>query len=696
MGVLPNGYKPAAALGSVYSSSSSTNAYFDTGVYPKDTLRIESVFEGGGQVSSVYFFGARNTNSTTSNGQIGFGANTDGNPIIAYNNTQSTVFTGDVVVGNAFYGKEDNELTYYTGYLSKTLVGSETAFTGTRTMYILARNNAGSPQYGGYTGLKRVRGVRIWDDGVLIREYLPAYEEATGNYGLYETVSASFVLKTGGNNDFIAMRPFTVSAAEGGDAVIDDERFGEVKEILVFEDSVYLEYVKVKAIPQQGYVFDYWEDNGTVVSRESELYYGGDIDEMYFASNLTAHFAKKTDIRQDNGFRAMFFPYGGTAEGERDQTTNIFAKIKSASIVEDMMGRSVSTIVLDKMPASITTDMPIIITDQLHKQVFIGIVKAINGDAIGVYEPLSILDTDFFMDTDDFSGYSITLFVERVLNQTILGILKLGALTKMNPFVVKKWSSFEVDDETYYIYLDKRLNNLSNAPAVTSAEVVNAEDYILNLTNDFVIVVKPKYLQNRDPLQQYWQWGGQAISLDVVNPNLYTRLTFGNNSEEISNISIDVAEAEYTVLQVYNEAGTTLRGIYAVKNDGTIAKVSADIDINTFPADIHDFIANENCKVKVVNSNEQILLLKSQYLSNSFLNHKITFDVDLTTGVFRLEDFELGRPVDFYYGNKLYKSMVTAREYYITEDNDDITTVHITLGRVRQSLTTKMNMRKKK
>lgn len=696
MGVLPNGYKPAVALGSWYASSSSTNAYFDTGVYPKDTLRIESVFEGGGQVSSVYFFGARNTNSTTSNGQIGFGANTDGNPIIAYNNAQSTVFTGDVVVGNAFYGKEDNELTYYTGYLSKTLVGSETAFTGTRTMYILARNNAGSPQYGGYTGLKRVRGVRIWDDGVLIREYLPAYEEATGNYGLYETVSASFVLKTGGNNDFIAMRPFTVSAAEGGDAVIDDERFGEVKEILVFEDSVYLEYVKVKAIPQTGYVFDYWEDNGTVVSRESELYYGGDIDEMYFASNLTAHFVKKTDVRQDNGFRAMFFPYGGTAEGERDQTTNIFAKIKSASIVEDMMGRSVSTIVLDKMPASITTDMPIIITDQLHKQVFIGIVKAINGDAIGVYEPLSILDTDFFMDTDDFSGYSITLFVERVLNQTILGILKLGALTKMNPFVVKKWSSFEVDDETYYIYLDKRLNNLSNAPAVTSAEVVNAEDYILNLANDFVIVVKPKYLQNRDPLQQYWQWGGQAISLDVVNPNLYTKLTFGNNSEEISNISIDVAEAEYTVLQVYNEAGTTLRGIYAVKNDGTIAKVSADIDINTFPADIHDFIANENCKVKVVNSNEQILLLKSQYLSNSFLNHKITFDVDLTTGVFRLEDFELGRPVDFYYGNKLYKSMVTAREYYITEDNDDITTVHITLGRVRQSLTTKMNMRKKK
>lgn len=696
MGVLPNGYKPAVALGSRYASSSSTNAYFDTGVYPKDTLRIESVFEGGGQVSSIYFFGARNTNSTTSNGQIGFGANTDGHPIIAYYNSQSTVFT-DGAVGNAFYGKDGNELTYYTGYLSKTLVGSENAFTGTRTMYILARNNAGTPQYGGYVGLKRVRGVKIWDDDVLIREYLPAYEEATGKYGLYETVSASFVLKTGGNNDFIAMRPFTVSAADGGDAVIDDERFGEVREILVFDDGVYFEYVKVKAIPQQGYMFDYWEDNGTVVSRESEFLYGGDIDTEYYATSLTAHFVKKTDIRQDNGFRAMFFPYGGTAEGERDQTTNIFAKIKSASIVEDMMDKSVSTIVLDDMPSSITTDMPIIITDQLHKQVFIGIVKGINGNTLAIREPLSILDTDFFMDTDfDISGYSVDYFVERVLNQTILGILKLGALSKMNPFVVKKWSSFEVDYEVKYIYLDKRLNNLSNAPAVTSAEIVNAEDYILNLANDFVIVVKPTYLQNRDPLEQYWQWGGQAISLDVVNPNLYTRLTFGDNSEEIMNISIDVAEAEYTVLQVYNQAGTALRGIYAVKNDGTIAKVSEDIDINVFPTNIHDFIANEDCKVKVVNSNEQILLLKSQYLSNSFLNHKITFDVDLSTGVFRLEDFKVGRPVDFYYGNKLYKSMVTAREYYITEDNDDITTAHITLGKVRQSLTTKMNMRKKK
>lgn len=702
MAILPSGYKPIVYLESDYSSSSSTNAYFDTGVYPKNTLRIESVFRGGqSSASSIYFFGARNTNSTTSNGQLSFGANTDGNPLIAYYNSQSVVDKDGYLGRENFFGKDGNELTYYTGRRSKTLVGSETAFTGTRTMYILARNNAGSPQYGNYVGVRAVIGVRIWDDDVLIREYLPAYEEATGRYGLYETVSGTFILKAGGNNDFTAMRPFTVTGSEGGDAVIDDDRFDDIREILVVDNIFVKNVVKIRAIPKQGYVFDYWDDNGTVASRESELVYEGVYDDQthyhYFASNLTARFVKKTDIRQDNGYRAMLFPYGGTAEGQTDQTTNLFAKVKSASIVEDIMGRSVSTIVLEDAPTSIPYDVPIIVTDQLNKQVFIGIVKSVSGNTLTVYEPLSILDTDYLLRADfNSGGETITRHVERVLDDVIDGYMEIGAPLSMNflnLFMVKKWSSIEVDNSVDVVYLNTRLNYISNAPAIENTEVVNAEEYVLNLANDYVIVVKPVYVKNRNPSWSHLYSMGQAISIDVINPNAYSKIVFGNNSEEISNITIEVEEAENTVLHVFNETGATLRGVYATKKDETIVKVPTAVNGGTFPSVLYDFIANEDCKVKVVNSNETIQTLKRQYLSNSFLNHKITFDVDLTTGAFRMEDFELGRPVDFYYGNKMYQSMVTAREYSIVENHDDITTLHITLGKVRTALTSKMNMR---
>lgn len=691
MGVLPSGYIPVNELGSKYNGTSSTNAYFDTGVVPKDTLKIESVFRmPEASTGSAYWFGARNSNSNTSNGQLWFGLSSNLYPQVGYYNAQTTLISQ--VMYYYFFGKSENELTVFGRGANKTLVGSENAFTGSRNMYILARNNGGSVQFGSALSTRAVRGVRIYDDDVLIKEFLPAFEEASGKYGLYETVSGTFNLKTGGTNDYETMKMFTVVSTDGGDAFIDDDRFGTIKQIMVYTDISNLP-VRLKAVAKSGYVFNYWEANGVILSREEEfLYKGEDTEEApaVFADDITAHFVKKTAIVQDNGFRAMTFKYGAAAEGEYYPSSNTYAKVVSASIVEDIMNRATTTIVLDKMPSTIALNVPIILTDQLNKELFIGIVKGISGNTLTVHEPLSVLNTDFVLDTMfDFGIYPIQDYVYRIGSQIINGVLGLNVPLDQNWFVVKKWSSFWFDTDSDLIYLDGAMNYLSNAPSVADTSVVNAEDYLFELCNNYNIIVKPTYTPNRE--FNAMGWLGQAVVLTVANPNALSKITFGDNSEELSDVVVEVEEAENTVLQVYNADGTTFRGVWGVKNDGTIAKY---VSSSTFPEDLHDFIGSENCKLKVVASDEQVSLLKKQYLSNSFLNHKITFRVDLTKGTFRLEDFTLGRPVDFYYGNRLFRSMVTAREFEIAQNHDEITSVFVTLGKVRTALTSKMNLRK--
>ena len=104
----------------------------------------------------------------------------------------------------------------------------------------------------------------------------------------------------------------------------------------------------------------------------------------------------------------------------------------------------------------------------------------------------------------------------------------------------------------------------------------------------------------------------------------------------------------------------------------------------------------EPAKVKTILSDDALPTLKAQYLSSALFAHKITFNVDLLKGNYNLDDFVLGRPVDFYVGNKLYKTMITRREYKIEENADVVSSVKITCGKTRISLTSKLNVRKAK
>ena len=73
------------------------------------------------------------------------------------------------------------------------------------------------------------------------------------------------------------------------------------------------------------------------------------------------------------------------------------------------------------------------------------------------------------------------------------------------------------------------------------------------------------------------------------------------------------------MLEVFNSAGTTIRAIDGVTTGGTIKSLDRKLT---------NFLALEQCEVKVVCSDDKLNTLRAQYLSNATYNHKITFNVD--------------------------------------------------------------------
>lgn len=684
---LPSGYKVIDRLASIYSSSSSTNAYFDTGLYPKDTYRIESLFAKVGSLGETHFFGARNTSSNTSAGQISFGLTSNDYPYIAYNNKTTTILSD--ASSKVFYGIEGLNLYVLDSTEYANSEGTSGTFTGTRTMYILARNNAGSVQYGAGLGYRCIFNLKIWDNDTLIAHYVPAYEEASSTYGLYEMVSSTFLTKTGGTNGFGSSVSFTVSSSGNGNAYISDERVGDVSEILISSAIGLLtpSPIRIRAVANDGYVFLNWTNNGTIVSTDDDFYIDG-VDYNSSSTNLVANFVKKTKIGQYNGFRAMAFQYGANAEGENDQRSNVFAEVISASIKEDILSRTTSTIELDSAEG-ISNNSPIVITDSMNKKVYIGLINGIDNNTLEVREPLAITDTEFLLNSSFLNGKGTVPVVLANFGWRVVNGQMAWSNTSTNPAMLKKGSPFRFDIERM-VHSDGALNIFSNVPTDSNVEVINVEDYILELSNQYMIYVDPKYVPDRENYGDT-VWTGQGIVMEMVNPLELSALVIGDNSEEISNISIQVEEAENTVLEIHNAAGTSLKGIYGVKDDGTIAQMQYT---SSFPDDLIGFMARYNCKSKVVNSDDPINTLIKQYLSNSFFNHIITFDVDLTKNTFNFDDFKLCRPIRFYYGNKLYNSVVTAREYNINANESTIKTMKVTLGKVRTSLTSKLKLKR--
>lgn len=679
--MIPSQYIAVDSLGG-------TNCYFDTGVFPTNKTEIDGIFRANREYPT-YVFGARNTNSSTSAGQ--FNLLISATSYIGFASARLSLGT-EVQSGMFYIYNTANSFILNDGIEVYDRTGSTSTFTGTRSMYILAMNNAGNPNYGSDPTC-RVYYFKIAQNGVVVKEYFPVYDTVTGQFGLFDTVNNEFITNQG-TGSFTGHHLMTIQAGEGGQAYIEMP-YGKVTQQYVMQGIYGRVHSPIKAVANEGYVFSNWTDaNGNVISTNRELSISITVDQTF-----TANFVKEDDRVQKNPFKLLGLKYGvgaiNSAGDPNGRDSDLYALIESFSIQEDALTRTTSTIVCREVPSNYQIDMPVIVFDDRGHILWIGLIKAIQENTLECRELLSLTDQDFvFTPTTSVGGFNLTNFVllyaafyytsdfdvYSTSNKSIFGTamgnaankrktatLFGGAIRRQNPFLYSR-------EKNVFVTL----------PATSETEVGNLEDWFIELFNQFGVAVETS-LEESSSVTYPEKGVKHLVSLTLTNPLIYDDLIIGDNVECISNVSVINEVQETTVLMIYNSAGSTLRGIYGMKTDGTIEQMEDSI---------MNFIGYTDCKTKVLLSDDKINTLVAQNLTNSLFNHKITFDIDLKNRFYELDDFKMGRRVNFYYGNKLYKSIVTGKEY--SAEDGQIKTAKITLGNVRTSLTTKLNLGKVK
>ena len=680
---LPSGYTICNMLGGA-------NCYFETGVNPSSTLVIDGLFfstipEGS---YSAYLFGARNQSSTSSSGQLNLlYSNSAGYGYLGYQSARvQFAFTNG-------YTQIKNKANVFDLYNTvsnvRELTGNSTAFSGNQPMYLLALNNAGSVSYG--TSAEdctvAVCEFSISENGAELKHYIPCYNGS--QFGLYELVGGSFITKQG-TGSLRTMYLLQTDSSVGGEAYIMTDTQGYVKQKYIYNRSNVLPE-RLVAVAKEGYEFLNWTVNGTVVSNE-EYYEYRESSTSVVSANTTvkANFIKKTDIDYKSGYQLLAIQYGVGKFGASSPNGNLsdfYSDVLSYSINTDILSKTTSTIELKEMPSTYQVNMPVFLFSPKGKIIYTGIITAINDKTLTCREPISIFDYDIvfapLLSADRYYSTYYGLYA-------YVGVSLLGGYgstdrlnTPSNPAIEKK-TTVLMDNfvKGQKIYDDRIIfgDTIYNIPNYQDNNVSNAEDYLLKMTEEYGVVYESSlydYTSSTYPAKGI----KHLLLIRFVNPSKYGVFTMGTNSDAISNVNIVVEANNANTLMIFDNAGTTLRGQYGVKKDGSVESIATMTS---------DFLAYDNCISKVIKSDDDIKGLVRENLGNAMLNHRITFDVDLNSPLYRFEDFKLGRKVNFYDGDKLYVSMVTAVNF------TDLNKLSVTLGNVRIKLTTKLNLGKVK
>lgn len=657
---------------------------FDTGIKPSNDLSVNALFRVYGK---RYVFGARNTNSTSSVGQFGFYADntSTANNAIMYHNAQKKFTTSRGIgaetyiqnTNNVFIVNDDNMYVY-------DIEATEATFTGNYNIYIGGINNAGTVNYGTVAAgtFVYVRAFRFFRSGSLIANIFPVYKIDTAEFGLYDSVNDTFMPNMN-TTTYDTYHTLEVTETEGGVAYIETNNAGNVKKQVMFSYGGNT----IRAVPSKGYEFLNWTSGGNVVSTDEVLY---DVeigsDDVY-----TANFIKETDFKVKMKYTLLGVRYGfglpDDASDPEGRYGEIFANVRDFHIKEDALSRQTSIIECDSVPSALLPGCPVSLYSPKGKSIYTGIVDSIENNTVYCREVLAMFDTDYiFRRYMNSSSYSIHTFMDSQIKSLQTGSLAdVGGVAQT--FLVKhRYAVIGSSGLGDAGKISFKRPNLISMPT-HNASIENMEQYYQNIFNDYGLYIKG-YLRDFIPSIISLRYKGNYKLLSLkVEYNDEDILVFGDNVECITNISVQTESEHTTLLIILDGASTNFRAAYAIKNDGTIEKIDPMVEAGS-----ENYIAYNECVPKIIWSDDSLQTLVEGNLVNGIYNHKITFDVDLSEKMFRLEDFDIGRRVNFYYKDKMFNSVITGREFTSNESHDRINSVHLTLGKVRSKLTEKMNL----
>lgn len=176
---LPNGYQEVEYIKSTGSQ------YIDTGFIPNQNTGIEIIADYTNLTQSTLIA------SRTAINQNAFGFLVISTGTTRYDYGTNTYNIGTITGKNTY--KLDKNLAYLNGQLIYTFPPTTINSTFSLTMFSL---NTGGTQ-GSYANGGKIYSCKIWDNGVLVRDFIPCYRKRDNVIGMYDMVNNVFYTNLG-------------------------------------------------------------------------------------------------------------------------------------------------------------------------------------------------------------------------------------------------------------------------------------------------------------------------------------------------------------------------------------------------------------------------------------------------------------------------------------------------------------------
>lgn len=404
----------------------------------------------------------------------------------------------------------------------------------------------------------------------------------------------------------------------------------------------------------------------------------------------------------------MKYSVYGKKRVDLDKRPTFYSELLKAEITEDLLQKATSTIECVGDATYLAEGDVISILNDKGVIVYNGVVASVNGSKITTDQMQHIFAGKFYAMSDTsaektfWSTYSSMKMFTRYIDHVKAGYMTSRARISSN---AEYLDVIPIDSFVYnlnkFITWTGTFPSTKDIPWRTDNEVLDFEQFIYDTYSTYNLITRFDFI-----LEEYTQIQNPYVKQSIcyifdpqkgcydTNPTTgditdyfiepYQKIDLSDNVEFINNINVVQEVEDANTLYIFAANGTTYRDAYTVLQDGTYHQLTLPTSDRYFPV-----------KQKFVNSGETIANIVNAELKNIQYNHKVNFTFDLHNNFYKKDDFKLGQQIDFYVGNKRYNSLLTGWKYSI-EGNQEIASIDMTCGKVRNNLTSKLNLGKVK
>ena len=236
--------------------------------------------------------------------------------------------------------------------------------------------------------------------------------------------------------------------------------------------------------------------------------------------------------------------------------------------------------------------------------------------------------------------------------------------------------------------------------SLIESDFVNSSDPMISDRFPFTVTAESSTAGSFEPQEATYTMDFEKLLMDMYNlygvitevsipfgeetPSItlkqatHASIKVGNNVLPVRNMTPLTEVFETNKLVIYDSEGATLRGTYYTTPSGITTNKNSPLRLPVI-------------KTKFIFDTDTALDdIKTANLQEQIYNHKISFDLLLNNGLYDFYDWELGMPIEIWYNSAYYSTLFT-KYSMVKETNVDVAAVSITCGKVRNTLTERLN-----